>query len=175
MGTKTKTAKTAKKKAAAATVKKKRYKRDSQGRRTNVVRRPTSAANAKTAKVFLVNGGRTEKFLTARLDKRSKVYKLIEAHKAESRAHIGEDVSTFEQRHIEQEARYSLLENLAWSLILQKLESGQELDQNAFDAFNKAAREAGRIREALGLKARPGKLITLQDILEGNAESGTDE
>ena len=145
---------------------KQRYKRDENGHRIAKPgkRNPAAKKNAKPATRFLIHGANAMDFLTARLDRRSTAYKLAEAHKAESIHHLGGNPSVFEQRHIEQEARYSLLENLAFMQLIKQLQDNDTLNQNAFDAFNKAASAGAKLRETLGLKAQT-KELALQDYI----------
>ncbi len=138
-------------------------------RRDKRAKNPASATNGRPKRTYITHGADSA-LLRDPLDRRSRVGRAYNEHKAALASHLGGDPSTPQLELIDQGARLRVLAAISWSELMRakKLIKNGTLHP-AFEAFLKAARDQRAVLLILGLK-RHARELKLKDVLEGDAQ-----
>ena len=112
--------------------------------------------------------------MKARLDRRSRAYRVYAGEIADLTSHLGSAPTAVQARLIEQAARLALLEHIAWCELtkMDALTQGGTV-HTAFEPFLRSARDRRAVLTMLGLERKVKDVPDLQQYLEaeyGNAD-----
>lgn len=132
--------------------------------------RPDGQRCAKPKVKYMVHGLKGN-FMKDPLDRRTRVGKAYNEHKALLRHHLGGDLTLPQESLIDQVARFAVLQQITWHGLMEIGVVAKDGSVSpCLDAFAKVAKEERALLILLGLK-RKTKTLSLEDVLQGKTET----